>query len=198
MICFYTLEDIPAKNLLCPARFYFDIIRMIQRTFSTLLLLLIITQLAKAQLLVGGGPLYGDDIEELGANIRLYTFVGDKICFGPEFTAFGKHDTMIDGEAAELSLWEVNFNGHYIFEVSEGLGLYPVAGFNYSKETEAIAGHADAIEDAFGINLGIGVHYELNKLIVYTEYDRLFSDLSQNSFTVGVLFHLGKKGQKKE
>lgn len=158
-----------------------------------------ITRQANAQLLVGGGPLYGDDIQELGANLRLYTFIGDKICFGPEFTAFGKHDATIDGEQAELSLWEVNFNGHYIFEVGEGLGLYPVAGLNYSKETETIEGHDDVVEDALGVNLGFGVHYELNKLILYTEYDRLFSDLSQNSFTIGVLFHLGKKhGSKKE
>ncbi len=171
---------------------------MTQRIFSTLILLFITTQPAKAQLLVGGGPLYGDDIKELGANLRLYTFIGDKICFGPEFTAFGKHDTMIDGDPAELSLWEVNFNAHYIFEVSEGLGFYPVAGLNYSKETETIQGHNDLTEDAFGVNLGFGVHYELHKFIVYTEYDSLFSDLSQNSFTVGILFHLGKKGYEKE
>lgn len=165
--------------------------------FTALVVLGVCTQ-AKAQLLVGGGPLYGDDIEELGANLRLYTFIGDKICFGPEFTAFGKHETVIDGDPAELSLWEVNFNAHYIFEVNEGLGLYPVAGLNYSKETEDIEGHSDLTEDAFGVNLGFGVHYELQKFIVYTEYDRLFSDLSQNSFTLGVLFHLGKKGHGKE
>lgn len=52
-----------------------------------------------------GWPLYGDDIEEPGANLRLYTFVGAKICFGPEFITFGKHETTIDGDSAELSLW---------------------------------------------------------------------------------------------
>ncbi|MCE7997189.1 MAG: porin family protein [Roseivirga sp.] len=157
-----------------------------------------IAKRANAQLLVGGGPLYGDDIEEVGSNLRLYTFIGDKICFGPEFTAFGKHDTMIDGEQAELGLWEINFNGHYIFEVGEGLGLYPVAGLNYSKERETIEGHDDVVEDALGVNLGFGVHYELNRFILYTEYDRLFSDLRQNSFTVGILFHLGKKHETKK
>ena len=152
---------------------------------------------ASAQLLLGGGPLYGDDIEEFGANLRLYTFVGDNICFGPEFTLFGKHNTVIDGDPAELSLWEVNFNGHYIFEVNHGLGIYPVAGLNYSRETEVIEGHDDVIENAFGVNLGLGVHYEYNQFIFYTEYDRLFSDLRQNSFTLGVLFHLGKQHEKK-
>lgn len=168
---------------------------MIKRLFFALLTVLCVSNQGVAQLLVGGGPLYGDDIEEFGANFRVYTFIGDKICFGPEFTAFGKHNITVDGDPAELGLWEVNFNGHYIFEVSEGLGLYPVAGLNYSKETETIEGHGDVVEDAFGVNLGLGIHYEFNKLIFYTEYDRLFSDLSQNSFTVGVLFHLGKKAE---
>lgn len=168
------------------------------RLIFILLISFCFVQQGMSQLLLGGGPLYGDDIEELGANLRVYTFIGDKICFGPEFTFFGKHDTMIDGEPAELGLWEINFNGHYIFEVNEGLGLYPVAGFNYSKETEMLEGHDDVIEDAFGVNLGFGVHYEVNKFIFYTEYDRLFSDLRQNSFTIGVLFHLGKQPNEKE
>ena len=140
--------------------------------------------------------MYGDDIEEFGLNLRAYTFLNDKICFGPEFTLFGNHDTMIDGEEAEVGLYEINFNGHYIFEVGEGLGLYPVAGFNYSRELERIDGHADVIEDALGVNLGMGLHYETGKLILYTEYDRLFSELRQNSFTIGLLFHLGKKHEK--
>lgn len=146
-----------------------------------------------AQILLGGGPMYGDDIEEIGVNLRTYTFIGERICFGPEFTIFGNHDTMIDGETAELGLWEINFNGHYIFEVREGLGLYPVVGLNFSREVEKVEGHDDVIESVFGTNLGFGVHYEHKNLILYTEYDRLFSDLRQNSFTIGVLFHLRKK-----
>lgn len=137
--------------------------------------------------------MYGDDIEEFGLNFRAYTFVNDKICFGPEITVFGNHDTVISGEEAELGLWEVNFNAHYIFEAAEGLGIYPVAGLNYSRERERVEGHDDLIEDAFGVNLGMGLHYEVNKMVFYTEYDRLFSNLHQNSFTIGVLFHLGKK-----
>lgn len=166
---------------------------MLLRLFLTLLIALGASHHATAQLLIGGGPLYGDDIDELGANLRLYTFIGDKICFGPEFTVFGKHETLIDGDPAELSLWEANFNAHYIFEVSEGLGLYPVAGLNYGKETEVVEGHSDFTEDALGLNLGFGVHYELHRFILYTEYDRLFSDLGQNSFTIGILFSLGSK-----
>lgn len=166
---------------------------MMHRILWSLSLLFTFSLTAHSQVLLGGGPMYGDDIEELGINLRAYTFIGDRICFGPELTLFGNHDTVIDGEAAELGLWEVNFNGHYIFELDKGLGLYPVGGFNYSRETERVEGHADEVKDAWGINLGLGVHYELRKLILYTEYDRLFSDLRQNSFTIGLLFHLGKR-----
>lgn len=97
------------------------------------------------------------------------------------------------GEEAEIGLWEINFNTHYIFEVGEGLGVYPLTGLNFSREVEKVEGHSDVVESVVGLNLGFGAHYEKNRLLFYAEYDRLISDLGQNSFTVGVLFILGKE-----
>ncbi|MBO3697969.1 outer membrane beta-barrel protein [Roseivirga sp. E12] len=146
-----------------------------------------------AQIIPGGGIIYGDDIEEVGINLRAYKFFNERICFGPEFTYFNKHQTVIGGEQAEIGLWEINFNAHYIFEVGEGLGLYPLTGLNFSREVEKVEGHSNLSESVLGFNLGFGAHYEKNKLLFYAEYDRLISDLGQNSFTVGVLFILGKE-----
>lgn len=146
-----------------------------------------------AQIIPGGGIIYGDDIEEVGINLRAYKFLNERICFGPEFTYFNKHQTVIGGEEAEIGLWEINFNTHYIFEVGEGLGVYPLTGLNFSREVEKMEGHSDVVESVVGLNLGFGAHYEKNRLLFYAEYDRLISDLGQNSFTVGVLFILGKE-----
>ncbi len=45
----------------------------------------------------------------------------------------------------------------------------------------------------WGINAGAGFHYFLNyKFIVFSEWDHLFSDLSQNTFTVGLFYTFGK------
>lgn len=147
---------------------------------------------SNAQIIPGGGIIYGDDIEEVGINLRAYKFVNEKICFGPEFTLFNKHNTVIGGENAEIGLWEINFNAHYIFEIGEGLGVYPLTGVNFSREVEKVEGHSDVKESVLGLNAGFGAHYEKNKLLFYAEYDRLISDLGQNSFTLGVLFILGK------
>ena len=171
---------------------------MVRMHFFVILLSFTFFQTAQAQLLLGGGPIYGDDISEFGLNLRAYTFVGEHICFGPEFTKFGNHEALIDGDPGEVGLWEVNFNGHFIFEVNEGLGIYPLTGLNYSREVEMVERHEDEVISAFGANVGLGVHYETHKTVLYAEYDRLLSDLGQNSFTVGILFFLGKHKEKGE
>lgn len=171
---------------------------MKSKSICILLFCLLFNSQVRSQIIAGGGILYGEDIEEAGINLRAYTFIGDRICFGPELTLFNKHKTTIGGESAEIGLWEVNFNGHYIFEIGEGLGVYPLTGINFSREIERVEGHADVKEAVIGINAGFGAHYEKNKALFYVEYDRLISDLGQNSFTIGVLFHLGKKGRKSE
>ncbi len=166
---------------------------MKSRVSITVLIFFASFSTALSQIIPGGGIIYGDDIQEAGVNLRAYTFVNERICFGPEFTLFNKHKTTIGGEEAEIGLWEINFNTHYIFEVGEGLGLYPLTGLNFSREVERVEGHNDVAESVLGFNLGFGAHYEKNKLLFYVEYDRLISDLGQNSFTVGLLFVLGKE-----
>ena len=166
--------------------------------FFSLFCLVTFFNTIKAQVLLGGGPIYGDDISELGINLRAYTFLGENICLGPEFTRFGRHDALIGGDPGEVGLWEVNFNGHFIFEVGEGLGVYPLTGLNYSREVEMREGHEDEVISAFGANVGLGLHYETRSAVLYAEYDRLISDLGQNSFTVGILFFLGKSEKEEK
>ncbi|GAB4232306.1 MAG: hypothetical protein Tsb0034_05020 [Ekhidna sp.] len=150
--------------------------------------------------LLGGGPIYGDDIKEVGINIRTYyNHPNGKICFGPEFSIFKTNKEVVNADDMfEKDLYEINFNGHYFFPISEKLIYYPVVGLNYSSEKETLIMN-DQVEEmkkvrVFGLNIGSGLHFEISeKLMSYIEYDHLFSTLHQNSITFGILLKIGQQ-----
>ena len=148
---------------------------------------------------LGSTGVYGDDIDAFGINIRgYYNSSNHRWCFGPELTVFDKSET-IAGENVNLSLVEYNANGHYVFEVTEKLGLNAIAGINYSVEKERDGDHGNELlkeESAWGLLTGVGFHYFLHhRFVMIGEYDHLFSDLRQNTFTLGLLYTIpvGKK-----
>ncbi|MCG8389461.1 MAG: porin family protein [Cytophagales bacterium] len=165
--------------------------------FLVLLGCVLVSGLAAAQSYsVGIAGAYGDDIEEPGVNLRAYyNLKNDRICFGPEFTVFRTRSKTVGNEEEEVSLFEVNVNLHYIFELTEKLGVYPLTGVNFSREKVEV-GSLEEAEEEWGVNLGLGAHYAVGKFTVFTEYDHLFSELNQNSFLLGVFFTFGKGGEK--
>ena len=50
------------------------------------------------------------------------------MCFGPEFSQFFEKTERINGEDVSKKLNEFNFNIHYVFEINESLGFYPLTG----------------------------------------------------------------------
>ena len=79
------------------------------------------------------------------------------------------------------------------------MGVYPVVGLNYSQEKEEYTdtGEEETLKK-WGANLGIGTHYAVNKFTVFLEYDHLFSNLSQNTFILGVFYTFGEKSEEGE
>lgn len=149
---------------------------------------------------VGAGLAYGDDIREPGINFRgYYNLADNRICFGPEFTYFKKRTENSASEEIDISLFEINLNAHYLFEVTHKLGIYPVIGLNYSQEKEDYTDTEEEVtEKKWGMNVGAGTHYTVNKFTVFLEYDHLFSDLSQNTFILGAFYTFGKKSEERE
>ena len=147
---------------------------------------------------IGGAAVYGDDIGSVGFNTRLYqNSKNHRFCIGPEFTYFPKKTESIGSEISERTLFELNFNAHYIFELVENLGAYPLTGLNYSQEKEELFEDNELIENEtireFGWNVGFGLHYQLNsRWLLFTEYDYLISDLQQSTIAVGILYTFGK------
>ena len=159
---------------------------------------LLFSQLMDAQSWsLGPAVVYGDDIKESGIQIRsYYNLPGDRICFGPEFSHFFSSTENHQGEERRKQLNEVNFNVHYIFELSEKWGFYPLVGANLSFEKEEIrfknGGAESTNNSALGANLGVGFHHTLNKWLIFGEFDHLFSELSQNSLVLGTLYTFSK------
>ncbi len=154
---------------------------------------------AKAQKYdLGVAAVYGDDIEQLGINTRFYlNSTNHRFCLGPEFSWFPTSSSTHNTETIEKDLIEFNFNAHVNLKLVNKLMFYPLAGLNYSREKEAefLSGVLEKQETyhEFGANLGMGLHYNLTQhWLLYVEYDHLFSNLSQNTFTAGVLVGFGQ------
>ncbi|MFT7032031.1 MAG: hypothetical protein ACJA2S_000527 [Cyclobacteriaceae bacterium] len=170
----------------------------------TLLILVVNVDFGKAQsynLSLAG--VYGDNIERLGINARVYyNLPNDKVCFGTEYSHFLTNNFSEGGHDISKKLYEFNFNVHYIIELEEKLGVYPVAGLNLSKERESfVDSHGDTEKEnfsGFGTNLGFGIHRSFNRWMLFAEYMHLVSNASQNSYLLGVFVTLGKKHEVNE
>ena len=73
-------------------------------------------------------------LETPGINTRVYFLLGDKICFGPEFSYFFEKSKSNHDETVSTSVFAVDFNAHYLIEIIEHrLEAYPILGLNYTK-----------------------------------------------------------------
>ncbi len=147
---------------------------------------------------IGLAGVYGDDISTFGQNTRLYINSDDhRFCLGPEFSWFLQDREVKGNEEHTRDLIEFNFNGHINFDIIGPLGFYPLIGLNYSQEKEEsfISGELEETKTLkkWGMNIGTGLHLKLPETwIMYLEYDHLFSDLNQNTITLGVLYGFGR------
>ena len=144
---------------------------------------------AQEGFIVGVGPTYEFNNEAVGVNGRLYYGVNEKFCFGPEISFYPYQD--IDDEY-EVSIIDLNINAHYIFEITEKLGLYPLSGLNYTIERERLIEFNDNLleEKELGLNYGLGAHYNLGGLFVFLEFKGIIGELNDEFLTAGVLFRL--------
>jgi len=168
-----------------------------------LLLSLFSSGLVGQHISLGGGIPYNATAETFGINLRGYYNFKEHICFGPEFTLFFPRTTTFDDEEIETLIWEFNFNAHYIFEVSENIGAYPILGFNYTREIEDITFLSNGMierktVDAIGLNIGGGFHIPQPSFVPFLEYEYILGDLSEHIITAGVIFTLGSSDEEKE
>ena len=122
---------------------------------------------------VASGFAYSLPEQAAGINARLYYNLGHRLCFGPELSYLSR---------PHLSITEINFVGHYIFETPL-TGIYPLLGGNYTHEIHH--GHA---EEAFGVVLGGGLHRNFNRWTVFGEYAHVQGAIPDDFITIGFMF----------
>ena len=153
-------------------------------------------QVEPPTIMPGLAVIYSGNLDAVGLNARLYYAADHTYCFGPEVSFFKK-----DTEDGEISLFEANTNLHYIFDLNHGLGIYPLSGFNYTTETEKEI-HDGVVEkethNAFGLNVGAGLHYAKGRFLFFAEYKYVISELDDNFFTLGALINFSLASANKK
>ncbi|WP_425234406.1 hypothetical protein [Ulvibacterium sp.] len=150
---------------------------------------------AQEGLMGGGGPSFELDENLFGINARLFYGTDPTFCFGPEVTFFPYQE--ID-EEYELSVIDLNANAHYIVEISHKLGIYPLGGINYTIEKERLISDTDDMEEVseFGLNYGLGAHYNLHHFFIFAEFKGVAGQLNDEFFTAGIILPLGKSNEE--
>lgn len=133
----------------------------IKHILVTLLFLAGIQFTANAQLKLGAGIAYGTEGSDLGLQFRgVYTITDP-------WRAAADYIYYFDG-VEDLSIWELNFNGHYVFINDEKKTLYALAGLNIIKANyDSASGLADNSDT--GLNLGGGIEIPLSRVEIYAE-----------------------------
>ena len=124
--------------------------------------------------MIGLAVPYATGISTVGINARSYYNINRRICFGPEFAYF---------KSGDLVLLDVNMVIHYIFE-TRWVGIYPVAGLNFSRK------HEIEQQSGFGLVWGAGIHRNLGKLTLFAEYSSVEGELDERIYTSGLLYNL--------
>ena len=139
----------------------------------------------KGDIAIGGNVSYGTEIENVGFGAKgQYNFT-DAIRGEVSFDYFLKKNY--------VSMWDINFNAHYLFPITEKIKVYPLAGFtftnwsvSYSEAFISISG----TESRFGANLGGGFQYDVSdNFILNAEVKyQLISDFDQAVFSIGAAY----------
>ena len=171
--------------------------QVFKKYFRQISFMLLVCNIAIAQenFVIGVGSSLELDENIFGANLRAYYGVNKQFCFGPEVSYFPFQD--ID-EEYQLSIVDLNFNGHYIFEINHKLGIYPLSGINYTIEKERLIddkNQSNQVEE-LGLNYGLGLHYNFGHFYLFGEFKGIVGQLNDHFITVGAIFSI--KRFKKE
>ncbi|CAN5235627.1 hypothetical protein BH23BAC3_BH23BAC3_07200 [soil metagenome] len=123
-------------------------------------------------LVFGTGIGFGSLDNDLGIRADGYYAFTDVIRGGGDFTFYFPKS---EGPA-EITVWELNLNGHYIFMDEDDLILYGLGGINITgfsfESTFSFAGITEtgsSSDTEFGLNLGGGVEYALDFADLFAE-----------------------------
>lgn len=129
---------------------------------------------------------FGSETNSLGFGVKGQYYFTDHIRGEGSFDYFLKNKG--------ISMWDINANVHYLFDVADKFKVYPLAGLGYTnwsyKYEYAGAPVVEGSDGRLAVNLGGGVEYELTKnLNVNAEAKyQIISNYNQLVLGVGVAY----------
>ncbi|MEM6878935.1 MAG: hypothetical protein AAF544_10275 [Bacteroidota bacterium] len=150
-----------------------------------LLCLSFMANTASAQLMLGGGVAYGTDVEEIAIQVRgVYSF---------NETWRGQADVTyyLDG-VEDVSFYEINLNGNYVFSDTGTALFYALAGLSIGVANVDLGPFGSASGSDTGINLGAGGNFALGGggTMLFGEAKYTLGGFEQLVLAAGVLFSL--------
>ena len=143
---------------------------------------------------LGAQLVFGSETNNIGLGVKRQYYFTDQLRGEASVDYFFKNKG--------FSMWDINANVHYLFDVANKVKVYPLAGLGYTnwsytndvividengnKRTTEFKGS----DGRLAINLGGGVEYELTKdLSVNAELKyQIISNYSQLALGVGVAY----------
>ena len=120
---------------------------------------------------------YGTEIESLGLGVKGSYCFTDHIRGEASFNYFFPKD--------HFTMWEINANAHYLFNIGDKFKVYPLVGLTY------VHGHLSGFDTGkFGVNLGGGAQYDLTDhlMLNFEVKYSLVSDLDQCVISLGAAY----------
>ena len=136
---------------------------------------------------VGAQLVFGSETNSIGVGVKGQYYFTDQIRGEGSFDYFLKNKG--------ISMWDINANVHYLFDVADKVKVYPLVGLGYTnwsyKYVYAGLPVVEGSDGRLAINLGGGAEYELTKdLSVNAElkYQIVSNNYSQLVLGVGVAY----------
>ena len=135
---------------------------------------------------LGAQLVFGSETNSLGFGVKGQYYFTDHIRGEGSFDYFFKRKG--------LSMWDVNANVHYLFDVADKFKVYPLAGLGYTNWSYKYEFPGlpvvEGSDGRLAVNLGGGAEYELTKdLSVNAELKyQIISHYNQLVLGVGVAY----------
>ena len=135
---------------------------------------------------LGAQFVFGSQTNNIGFGVKGQYYVTDHLRGEASFDYFFKNKG--------LTMWDINANVHYLFDVADKFKVYPLAGLGYTnwsyKYEYAGAPVVEGSDGRLAVNLGGGAEYELTKnLNVNAEAKyQIISNYNQLVLGVGVAY----------
>ena len=144
----------------------------------------------KGDKFVGANVSYNNEVSNVGIGVKGQYFFTDKLRGEASADYFLKKDG--------LSMWDINANVHYLFNVADKFKVYPLAGVGYTNwkvsfdDDEVLGEGGSSSTGKIAINLGGGAQYELSeKMVINAELKyQIIDNYNSLVFGVGVAFKI--------